>query len=117
MSASAARSSCCGNRPAGHALAQSPQGSAGLLLALHEWLAPPAQVVVRVDAASRAPWQATVDALRRAGHRIYLIDSAIDALPGLLGERRPHPGGIAYVCRGTTCLAPITSPTELAAAL
>ena len=99
------------------ALAQSPQGSASLLLALHEWLAPPAQVVVRVDAASRAPWQATVDALRRAGHRIYLIDSAIDALPGLLGERRPHPGGIAYVCRGTTCLAPITSPTELATAL
>ena len=99
------------------ALAQAPQGSAGVLLALHEWLQPPAQVVVRVDAASRAPWQATVDTLRRAGHRIYLIDSTLEHLPGLLAQRRAQPGGVAYLCRGTTCLAPIDSPAGLAAAL
>ena len=99
------------------ALVQAPQGSAGVLLALHEWLQPPAQVVVRVDAASRAPWQATVDTLRRAGHRVYLIDSALQDLPGLLAQRRAQPGGVAYVCRGTSCLPPIPHPTELAAAL
>jgi len=98
-------------------LARSPHGSAGVLLALHEWLQPPAQVVVRVDSASRARWQATIDTLRRAGHRIYLFDAALDALPGLLAQRRPQPGGVAYLCRGTTCLAPITDPLELTAAL
>jgi len=50
---------------------------------------------------------------------VYLIPDSHSgaALPGVLGARKPMPGGVAYVCRGTSCLAPIRSPEALRAAL
>ncbi len=34
-------------------------------------------------------------------------------LPAALADKRPQPGTVAYVCRGTTCSAPLATLGEL----
>jgi hypothetical protein len=54
----------------------------------------------------------------RPGRSGFVIPNDIDNLPGLLASRTGRAGGIvAFVCRGTTCLAPITTIESLAAEL
>ncbi|HET9484792.1 MAG TPA: thioredoxin domain-containing protein [Xanthomonadales bacterium] len=94
-----------------------PHGCASLVLALREWLEPPPQVIVRGGAQSLAPWLRIQSALAPTAARFYVIGAHEDALPGLLAQRTPRPAGVAYLCRGTTCQAPIEEPLVLLAAL
>ena len=49
-----------------------------------------------------------------APRRLILpIPAQMDDLPGLLAERVPQPGGVAYVCDGPTCRPPVESPESL----
>jgi hypothetical protein len=48
---------------------------------------------------------------------VFLIPADAAGLPGVLAQRKPRKGGIAYVCTGLSCRAPIHSPRKLAAAL
>ena len=120
-------------------LTDMPQAAATLLSALYEHLDPGIQVVIRPgDAQHATAWLVLARELcgsrpvasTRGGRygangfavrdlEVYLVpDShAGAALPGVLGARKPMPGGVAYVCRGTSCLAPIRSPEALRAAL
>jgi uncharacterized protein YyaL (SSP411 family) len=106
---------------AAHAtLEQMPQACASLLRALNDYLHPRTHVVVRSAGDSeQGRWR---DAFAGAG----VVDGRIDAyviaadapdLPGALAAQAYRAGGVAYVCRGTRCLAPLEDATALGAAL
>jgi uncharacterized protein len=104
-------------RAAFHALQRYPEGHATLLHALEQLLRPPQVVVVRAAPAEIAAWRRVL----HAGYRPFTLSFAIPddaaSLPGLLAERAPRGAGVAYVCDGMTCRAPIDTPAALEAAL
>jgi len=104
-------------RAAWPAIAQHPQGHATLLQALEEYLQAPEIVILRGPPALITAWQqqlATVYAPRR-----MVLAIAKDAvnLPAALLAKLPLPGGVAYVCRGSSCSPPLGSLAELIRAL
>jgi uncharacterized protein YyaL (SSP411 family) len=44
---------------------------------------------------------------------VFGIPDRCQSLPGLLAERKAAPGGIAYICTGTSCQPPVTSLQQL----
>ncbi|MEN8801461.1 MAG: thioredoxin domain-containing protein [Thiogranum sp.] len=91
---------------------QGPYGHTGLLLALEETLYPIEIVVIRADNNIKA-WQDAVAHDYAPRRLVFAIANDIGDLPGLLRERKPRDGGVAYVCQGTSCQAPILSIDEL----
>ncbi|MCE5233088.1 MAG: thioredoxin domain-containing protein [Mizugakiibacter sp.] len=104
-------------RAAAAPLAQHPDACPTLLRALRHALAPRAQVIVRCTAAEAEAWRAALYALSPARADVFVIPAASDALPGMLGARVARTGGVAYVCEGLSCRAPIDSPAALLTAL
>ncbi|HET9818333.1 MAG TPA: thioredoxin domain-containing protein [Rhodanobacteraceae bacterium] len=110
-------------RASAAALRQYPEGCPTVLRALNEFQRPRMQIVVRCPSPRREAWRTALrDALRGAGIApggdpvdAFVITDEPGALPGLLAARVSRGGdGTAYVCEGPSCLAPITSPDELA---
>ena len=97
-------------------LDRHPQAAPSLLRALRTAIAPPLQAVVRTDADSAAAWQAAARAAP-ADVEVFLIPDDATALPGLLAQRIPRAGGVAWVCSGLSCREPLTTPEAFAAAL
>ncbi|HXX85759.1 MAG TPA: thioredoxin domain-containing protein [Casimicrobiaceae bacterium] len=91
-------------------LAAQPAGFASLLIALGECLEAPTTVLLTGDAATCAAWQLALERAYRPGVRTLDL-SAAGPLPGALSK--PHVGAAdaatAWVCRGATCLPPITT--------
>ena len=101
-------------RAAAPTLADHPQACASLLRALDAYWHPAAHVVVRAhDGTEAQRWR---DALADSAADAYVIPPDAE-LPGLLGAMRYRDGGLAYLCRGTACEAPIGDAQELAARL
>jgi len=96
---------------------QMPQACASLLRALHHFLHPASHVVVRYAGdAEEGAWRAA----DRAGPdraETYFIPGSATGLPGTLAAQTHASGGVAYVCRGTSCLPPVGAPQDFAAAL
>jgi uncharacterized protein YyaL (SSP411 family) len=112
-------------RAATGALNRYPDACPTLLRALDESVHPRPQIVVRCPAARAAEWRA---ALHSALHGARLVPGGdpVDALlipedatglPGVLAAREPRGDGVAYVCSGLACQAPVTSPDALADSL
>jgi len=91
---------------------QGPYGHTGLLLALEETLYPIETIVIRADHDIKA-WQDAVARDYAPRRLVFAIANDTEDLPGLLGERKPRDGGVAYRCRGTSCQAPILSIEDL----
>ena len=92
-------------------LQEYPHACCALLLALRDFLEPSVHVVVRYrDEAATVAW-------RSAAFAGYFIPADAGALPGALGHQGPTSEVVAYLCRGTSCDPPLTSPDEFAAAL
>jgi len=99
-------------------LTQYPDAHASLLIALERHLEPAEAIVVRADAADAERLGAMLAKGYRPGRSSFVIPNDADRLPGLLASRSGRPGGfVAYVCRGTACLAPIATIDALAAEL
>ncbi|HWG11491.1 MAG TPA: thioredoxin domain-containing protein [Rhodanobacteraceae bacterium] len=93
-----------------------PDACPAMLRALREFHTPRSQVVIRCNEDERDEWRdALADAIAR-DDRIdaFVIPSTTETLPGVLAQRKPCKGGVAYVCSGTSCRAPLHSPRELA---
>ncbi|HET9762655.1 MAG TPA: thioredoxin domain-containing protein [Casimicrobiaceae bacterium] len=94
-----------------------PTGMSALTFALEDALAPPTTVILRGEPASCAAWQRAIE--RRYRPRVSVLDlSRAPDLPGALA--RPDVAGnqaSAWVCTGTTCLAPIHALAALESAL
>jgi hypothetical protein len=100
--------------------ARNPFGYATYLEALEAYADGPTEVVVvgrRDDAAARALWRAVAE--RFVPHRVLVHAAPDDPDPLAPARDRPARDGqpTAYVCRGFTCSAPVTSPDALGALL
>jgi uncharacterized protein YyaL (SSP411 family) len=94
-------------------VADAPHGACGLLAALHEFLRPSPLVVARMDRGERDAWDDAIGSARAGGASVFVLAPDEPALAD-----KPHArGGIAYVCIGLRCLAPVAAPAALAAAL
>ena len=99
------------------ALADYPHAHGSLLRALSAVLDAHETIILRGPSAEIGDWQKFLNAGFNPHRTIFAIDDACDDLPGLLAERRAAEGPVAYVCRGTTCGAPITTLEALTAEL
>ena len=97
---------------------QMPQACCTLLRALNDLLRPRTHVVVRcANAGEAAGWRtaAAASTLSRVDAYLMAADAALP--PGALAAQRYENGGVAYLCRGTHCEAPLRTPQALADAL
>ncbi|MEX2240740.1 MAG: thioredoxin domain-containing protein [Burkholderiales bacterium] len=89
-----------------------PQGFAMLLVALEEWLEPPATAIVRGAPAALREWTGAMarEYLPRA--MVLGIPAGIAGLPPALDKPASH-GVQAWLCRGATCQPPLGSVEAL----
>ncbi len=110
-------------RAAWQAMQEYPPGHASLLQALEEALSPTEIVILRGPAAIIEPWRRQLAALYAPRRVVLAIHTAEDlqqsdvTLPAALAAKPAFPGGVAYLCRGSQCSAPITSWAALVAEL
>jgi hypothetical protein len=104
-------------RAANSTMQQMPQACASLLRALQGFLHPRTHVVVRyAGAAEEAAWRALPDPAGPDRFERYFIPEPATGLPGTLAAQTHAAGGVAYICRGTSCLPPVRATKDLAAA-
>jgi len=94
------------------AMEQQASGFVSLATALDEFLAPPQIVILRGQAAEMAGWQRALAQTYRPDTMVIALDAGLAGLPPVLDKGVPAAGVNAWVCRGVTCLPPVT---ELAA--
>ena len=82
-----------------------------LLEALDEYLAPPEIVIIRDhDAGS---WQRELGKLYAPHRLVFSIPANLEGLDAALADKKPGSATRAYVCRGSTCSAPVESLGDL----
>ena len=98
-------------------LKQMPYGHASLLLALEDMLFPPQIIVLRGSADTIKEWQSICQQHYSPKRLCLAINNSYTDLPEGLSERQIKGDGIAYICSGFQCSAPVSSADELIAAL
>ena len=94
-------------------LERYPHGHTSLLMALDELTEPPTIVVLRGTSDDLAVWRGELDKLYEPRRLVLAVPADATELPAALADKRPQPGTVAYVCRGTTCSAPLATLGEL----
>ena len=94
-------------------LERQPSGLVSLATALDEYLSPPQTVVLRGEAGALAKWQRSLAARYRPDTLVLAIPAGRAGLPPVLDKAAPAGGVNAWVCRGVTCLAPISDLADL----
>jgi len=101
-------------RAAWELLRQAPHAHAAMLTALSEHLEMPDTVIIRGSAADAGQWRDELSMMYAPRRLVFAIPEDA-ALPPALEDKRPMNETIAYVCRGTTCSAPVRSLASLVA--
>ncbi len=104
-------------KAAGTAPVEQPLGHLTLIEALDEALASPSFVVLRGSRDALALWQAELRRRYLPRHLVLAIPDDAADLPPALALRAPRETTVAYVCRGSSCSPPVTSLSDLWAAL
>jgi uncharacterized protein YyaL (SSP411 family) len=100
-------------RAAWLALNRFPHGHMSLLEALDEYLAPPEIVIIRSQRDDGENWQRELGKLY-APHRLVIsIPANLEGLDSAVADKKAGATTRAYVCRGSTCSAPVESLAEL----
>ncbi len=94
---------------------QYPEGHLSLIAALEDYLRPLQVVVLRGPQAAR--WAHALASRYAPGRMVFAIASDVPDLPPAIADKRPDGEAVAYLCRGTTCSAPIRHLDELELAL
>jgi uncharacterized protein YyaL (SSP411 family) len=101
-------------RAAWLALNRFPHGHVSLIEALDEYLAAPEIVIIRGAASEAAQWQRELGKLYAPHRLVFAIPADTADLDAALADKRAGATTRAYVCRGSTCSAPIESLGDLA---
>lgn len=98
-------------------LAQRPLAQVHMAGALEEHLRQHSFVILRGDAQQIHQWQNELHRVWRPLASVLAIPADADDLPAALKEKPPRGAALAYLCRGSTCQAPLASLDALEAAL
>jgi uncharacterized protein YyaL (SSP411 family) len=90
------------------AMERQANGFVSLATALDEYLAPPQIVILRGDDGTAAEWQRALARAFRPDTMIVTLPAVLPGLPPVLDKAAPDAGVNAWVCRGVTCLPPVT---------
>lgn len=96
-------------KAAAGSLERAPQAHPRLLAALRRFHQPTTAVVIKAD--DLRPWEQAIRSLRARG--IAMLPTMSEEL--FADKPRPASGGLAYVCRGSSCLPPEGDPEQLLA--
>ncbi len=96
-------------------LEKHPPGHATLLIALDEYRNQVETVILRGSLS--AAWQEQLAAIYAPRRMVLAIPEDAAGLPAALASKAAAGQTVAYLCKGTTCSAPIDSLPELVAAL
>ena len=95
-------------------LERFPEAHGALLHGLELTLEEPEAIVIRGRSAQDMwEWKLRADAGFHPQRLSFAIPAGETGLPGALAERTPRGDVVAYVCRGTHCLAPVTRIEDL----
>ncbi len=100
-------------RAAWLAINRFPHGHMSLLEALAEYLDPPEIVIIRERTADAAAWQRELGKLYAPHRMVFSIPAKLDGLDAAVADKKAGRGTRAYVCRGSTCSAPVESLADL----
>jgi uncharacterized protein len=100
-------------RAAWLALNRFPHGHMSLLEALAEYLTPPEVVIVRDQPGDAGSWQRELGKLYAPHRMTFSIPASLEGLDAAIADKRGGTGTRAYVCRGSTCSAPVESLADL----
>jgi uncharacterized protein len=100
-------------RAAWPALTKYPQAHVSLVTALEELLEPPETVILRGEARTIEGWRQELSRLYAPRRLVLAIPAQTPDLPAALAEKTSRAATVAYLCRGSTCSAPIDSLAAL----
>jgi len=104
-------------RAAWSALAESPLGQVAMATALDQYLQPQRIVILRGAAGEIDLWRRELQRIWRPDVSVLAIPAEATGLPPGLAEKTARAGTVAYLCRGSTCSAPMDSLPGLLQAL
>jgi len=90
-------------------VAHYPEAHSSILRALDRQLAPPTLLIVRGPGEELGRWRQRVENAYAPDRLCFFIPDDSGDLPGLLATRAATGSPVAYLCRGTSCEAPIES--------
>jgi uncharacterized protein YyaL (SSP411 family) len=96
-------------RAAWPALLSHPHAHTSLLTALEELLHPPEVVIIRGEPASIEAWRAELAKVYAPRRLVLAIPGDAADLPPALADKAPRADTVAYLCRGSSCSAPLDS--------
>ncbi len=99
-------------RAAWLAINRFPHGHMSLLEALAEYLVAPEIVIVR-EPADTGAWQRELEKLYSPHRMVFSIPAGLEGLDPALVDKKAGSSARAYVCRGSTCSAPVASLADL----
>jgi uncharacterized protein YyaL (SSP411 family) len=100
-------------RAAWLAMNRFPHGHVSLLEALAEYLDAPEIVIIREQTGDAGKWQRELSRLYAPHRLVFSIPAALDGLDAALADKKAGAGTRAYVCRGSTCSAPVETLADL----
>jgi uncharacterized protein YyaL (SSP411 family) len=96
-------------RAAWPVMVQHPQAHVALLAALEELLHPPEIVIIRGEPAPLEAWRAELAKVYAPRRLVLAIPADAADLPPALADKAPRADTVAYLCRGSSCSAPLDS--------
>jgi uncharacterized protein YyaL (SSP411 family) len=94
-----------------------PLSHATLVNALEELLQPPEIVILRGEQSAIESWRQELAQLFVPRRLVLAIPADVSGLPPALADKAPRGAAVGYICRGSTCSAPVESLKELIANL
>jgi uncharacterized protein len=90
-------------------LARYPQAHVGLVGALEELRHPPQTLILRGAPAVIEGWRVQLARLYAPRRLVLAIPADAGPLPAALADKAPRGEAVAYLCRGSSCSAPLDS--------
>jgi hypothetical protein len=94
-------------------LERYPQAHTTLVEALDDYTAPPDIVVLRGAVCDLGDWRFELDKYFDPKRYVIAVPSDAAGLPAAVADKAPQERTVAYLCRGTTCSAPLATLGEL----